>query len=409
MKIRRTIEKRWHCTSCDTRDISGLTKACPSCGNPREDKELKNGTFGTRDPRTSRVVDAVEVRSAEGKDIARAGADWYCPCDAGNRGDAKACVKCGRPRVDDTHPDSPPTPPPRKVTPPPRQAPPPLRAPQQVDWDTTPPRTKTAAGVLVSFGGILAMIGGAFAILFIGYGIWWAFQTHDVAGKVTDMTWRRDIGVDTWTKVTHSTWRDEIPKSSSRMPHNGVGEYAGADNIRGCFDKYYTTVQEECGTETKCSDCDHRYKVRDDCSRPINCHVIDNGNGTGEEECDCTPIYDYRHDEDCKDVKKYCDRKIYKQYCDFDTYEWRHSRVKTADGRGVDGIRWPDVNETSMERLSRNESYVVKISYEGETYSHYLNEREYRTWNVGDPVILAITNLGTVSQVKRFGGVENGR
>jgi hypothetical protein len=62
-----------------------------------------------------------------------------------------------------------------------------------------------------------------------------------------------------------------------------------------------------------------------------------------------------------------------------------------------------------MERLSRNESYVVKISYEGETYSHYLNEREYRTWNVGDPVILAITNLGTVSQVKRFGGVENGR
>ncbi|MEQ1504709.1 MAG: hypothetical protein ABMB14_20895, partial [Myxococcota bacterium] len=83
---RRIIEGTWDCTSCDRVGILGRHKICPSCGNPREQRE-STFDFGQRAP---------EVRDAELVDLARAGRDWFCPqCNTGNRGDGAVCKQCG--------------------------------------------------------------------------------------------------------------------------------------------------------------------------------------------------------------------------------------------------------------------------------------------------------------------------
>ncbi|MEQ1571714.1 MAG: hypothetical protein ABMA64_39160, partial [Myxococcota bacterium] len=86
MARRRIIEGTWACTSCDERGIPGRHAVCPSCGNPRENREASFVFDGAAE-----TVTAPELVAR-----AAAGADRHCPqCAAANRGDAAACVQCG--------------------------------------------------------------------------------------------------------------------------------------------------------------------------------------------------------------------------------------------------------------------------------------------------------------------------
>lgn len=80
----RIVEGYWDCKYCGKKDIGGLTKECPNCGNP-QDLDVK---FNLR--KEKKYLDE-ETAKNYGK-----GADWICShCGSLNRYYKENCIRCG--------------------------------------------------------------------------------------------------------------------------------------------------------------------------------------------------------------------------------------------------------------------------------------------------------------------------
>lgn len=93
--------------------------------------------------------------------------------------------------------------------------------------------------------GLLVVAGiAAFAIFF-----WWAAQTTDHPGQISNMEWERTTFRETFREVDKANWRRNINVGPPRMPVDGSGERPGA--ILGlCVDKHYRWVPETCPGST---------------------------------------------------------------------------------------------------------------------------------------------------------------
>jgi hypothetical protein len=56
-----TVEAKWDCTSCGTKDIPGFTKVCPGCNNPRDADETYQPPA---DRKTAKLLSTEELRNA---------------------------------------------------------------------------------------------------------------------------------------------------------------------------------------------------------------------------------------------------------------------------------------------------------------------------------------------------------
>lgn len=102
-------------------------------------------------------------------------------------------------------------------------------------------------------------------------------------------------------------------------------------------------------------------------------------------------------------VDKYCDRSIKKSFCSYRTQEWAQVRQKVD--RGVKRpARWPTVELGALERSRRADSYEVVLSYkkEGrvEQEDKTVNFTTFQQYHVGDPVIVTMTNFGSVVNIR---------
>lgn len=242
---------------------------------------------------------------------------------------------------------------------------------------------------------------------FIGF-IWlmiWGFTTHEVPGKVTALTWERTEYVERFERVRDSDWEHNINESHPIMPVNGSGERAGAQII-SCSRRHYEDEEYQCGTQTE----QRSRQVADgqDChteTTPRTCTTNGNGSQTcsgGDSKQVCTPRY--RTENYPVEVPKYCTRPIYKQYCDYWTFKWRHQRQETTSGTGHE-MYWADLMPGSLERVRRTEQYDVHVMWKEDGTDKRdkisVSLGQYESWDDDEDVIVHVRNFGGAARIER--------
>lgn len=437
-------EKVWTCSFCGRENL-GRHKECPTgCGAARDKDSLKSaksqGTAGS-------------VTDPELLKLARAGADWFCShCGAGNIGTSEACLKCSSPRYgvsEENHSEDPNGHARFNAS---QKSPPPLPSPNPSKCQV-PPRYSEPEDVypvkrepLISSTTLLIGGGVGAGILLIGAVIW-AFQTHEVTGSVSSMTWSRTTHIEKWAPTRTRLWKAETTERSEISPIKGSGAVAGFSLIEGsCAEEYHHTIQVECGSHPECKDITRTEQEEYACTKPQ------------EEKYACTKPEDYICGEDCIDMHNgfehcnpkhctrdvpdtctrtiqvpdtckrpkevfdhqecitvidYCDKKINQTRCSYNTQAWMFDEGKTVSGSGIENLAWAAVSLRDDQRASYSASYLVTVSYvdDGETQTYGFPTKvsmsskidaenaasDYLSWNVGMPAYVMINNMGGIS------------
>ena len=387
------IELKWNCRSCGTTGILGREEACPQCGNPREESEIKKAGVSIDESEAKSappVVDPTLIKRAN------LGADWFCSnCEAGNPRNTDQCVSCGSPQGAPVYRLPPPSrPPPPRSYPPPVEMGKPWRAPapidDQLDSDHQPRR-----GGLQALG-CFATTGGVFFLgLFIGIILFAFLHTTVHEGTVKDKTWEHRISVESWQHKTIRAWEYNTKERPEVPPVKGAGEQAGMKLIPGSCDREYfgQGPVHNCGSRQESYDCS--VTTREECGQ--DCKSTGNGfarcktkycNKTKKKTCERT-------------VPIQCSDPVYKDRCTYETQEWQFVTVLKANGHGNETY-WPDVKADDTTRYTKSASYAVVIAY-GEADSTDLDEETeagYRKWPVGSPVKVMVNAFGGVREVQ---------
>lgn len=359
MSRRRIIEGRWRCSSCDTADIGGRHKTCPTCGNPREGADGESDfRFGGTTASGASVAET--VTDVDAVDLARAGTDWHCStCGAANRGDVGNCRSCGAA--------------PGETTPAAAAAPPARKA-----------RWPLVAGVL----GVLAL--GAF----------WATRTQDLSGEVT-RSWTHTVDLQRFTPLTTGGWQRTLGERAPVMPVDGAGEVAGVAGVRDCQQRQDGTRKVADGTERVCR---QRTRQVQDGTRE-QCTVKDLGNGFAEEVCTDVPVTRSESYEHCEDQTRYREEPVYDTWCTYDTWTWKSVDQARLSG-GWETPAWPQVEAGPLDRTVRSHSYGVIVRYaDGDDLAEHAvtpdTLAELESWTRDQPVTVQVNNLGTVTGLIR--------
>lgn len=416
-------EKIWTCSECEA-SVLGRHKDCPQCGSPREKGEMRSlvgqGSVTVTDPELLK--------------LANAGADWFCThCSAGNIGNGDRCSKCGADRYDvaeEDHPDF--------------KRPPPPKRPLEEPLPTTPsaPDTRMKGGLF-----------GVVILVLLGF-VFWAMQTHEVEGSVTSTTWTRTVHVESWVNTTTHLFRKDTAERPEVQPRRGSGERAGLALIPNtCRDEYYKTIQVECGSHEECEDVYRTEQESYACSKTVSedyacsvpgpdvaCGEDCQDLGNGFEDCHtrycpgpevpgtcshyvqvsdtCTRDVEVFDHKACRTVTDYCDKKLDELACDYRTQAWAPAGDHASSGSGKD-LFWKDVSVGPLQRASFSATTRRVISYgDGETKEYVTkvdrtdqvtaesSAAEYRTWAVGDRVVLDVNNLGGIAGEPRRVGAR---
>lgn len=162
----------------------------------------------------------------------------------------------------------------------------------------------------------LHILGGVSVVGAAGLGAWWAFSTHPVDGYVTKKKWRHSETIETFNLVTDRDWVADIREHDPVMPRNGVGEVAGAYDVRNCKYEHHHYEQYQCGTTTEHYTEYNSVYQGESCSPTIN-------QSTGTSSMSCHSVYERVATPKTREVPKYCDRSIQMNRCDYSTYRWQ--------------------------------------------------------------------------------------
>lgn len=370
----RIIEGTWNCTSCDARDILARHRSCPTCNNPREETGRESEfEFGGVDAASGRSL-REGVTDEKALSAAAAGVDWFCDyCGASNRGDAPLCRHCRAQRAETS----------RTLAEQPADAPR-ARAP-------APPPPPASRG----FGRKWLFVGLGVLSCF-GACMFWGSRGHAVTGQVSSTEWTRTVRRETFQRVSKTDWRDELRPRSPRMPVNGQGEEPGVENIRDCITRQRGTRQVADGTERVCETKSRRVQ----CGTEEKCTRKKMGNGYMKEECEDVPKYCGESYQDCHNQTRYRSEPVYSQSCTYDTYVWKEAPGDRASGQNS-APHWPELRAGPLDRLRREEKYVVHIGYsDGGPRDYALEpktEAEFLSWKQGQSVPLQVNNFGSVN------------
>lgn len=292
-----TYEMLWDCRYCGSQGLLGLThRFCPSCGAPQQ----ADGRYFPSDEQKVAV-----------KDHRYTGADRICPaCATPNGAAAEFCQQCGAPLSTAA-----------KVKLAEREsrdegrgfgASQPIR---RQTHDASPPssarRPRPGKPLWIALGlvGLLLIIGLVFL-----------FWRVEVKAQVEDLSWRNQIQVERFQRVTQSDWCDAHPG-----------------------DAYDISRSREIRSYRKVPDGESCRTVR-----------VDQGDGTYRERRECTT--------------QYRKEPIYADKCHYSVNRWRPARALVATGQDR-SPRWPDTSGLrrgqclGCERLgARDSKYFVELT-----------------------------------------------
>jgi hypothetical protein len=172
------------------------------------------------------------------------------------------------------------------------------------------------------------------------------------------------------------------------------------ENIRDCTRRQRSTRQVADGTERVCEDKTRRVQ----CGTEEKCTRKKMGNGFMKEECEDVPKYCDESYEDCETRTRYRTEPVHDLSCTYDTYAWTEVGQPARASGDDSAPRWPEPRVGSVDRLRREEKYLVRIEYQDgkKVKTHELepqSESEFLTWRKGQSVSLQVSNLGGVSNV----------
>lgn len=418
----RTIELSWNCGDCDTYDILGRHKRCPSCGSPREKGEMQMGGVHDYGPDGNNVAPTVTDPAL--LSLATAPPDWFCVhCEAGNIGNGDRCASCGAPRYGLPKEDHPAFARaggsvrireggPIQGTP----VPPPPAATRRTTSDFGP--TRVLLGGLVF--GFLALIVGVFV---------WASRTHEVVGIVDGVHWVHTTIHQRWQDTTLRAFQDETRLVTGVPPSNGSGEVPGMALLGDCREEHHHYETYQCGTQPESYECGHDESYSTTCqeseSYPCGETCRDNGNGfatCSTRTCSrsvsrpCTRTR-YVSKTCSRTVPRYCDRSIEATKCTYVTQEWVTLERRDKSSTTLK-TTWDMPSTGALDRVLYKFDHDVRVRYEDGGKTHYKDVGDpsgpeplvattraeayraveaFQAWAPGRPVYLRINNLGGVA------------
>ena len=220
------------------------------------------------------------------------------------------------------------------------------KAPQPPPATSEPPKKRSRLFIILGILGALALI----VCLILVFTLF--LRTDDITATVTGTQWERRITIEAYTTVTEKDWLDEIPADG---------------DIVSCSEAYRYTSDTPVANATEV--CGEVY-------------YEDTGTGAGEAVQDC--VYE-----------------VYDDYCEYTVMDW--VAVDTVVDSGNDNDpSWPNPNLSVDQREgSRQESYTITFSGDGETYRYtttdsqlFLQAEPGSRWN------LSVNQLGGVQSVQ---------
>jgi hypothetical protein len=193
----------------------------------------------------------------------------------------------------------------------------------------------------------------------------WASRTYQDGGAAEALRWEHHTYRDNWQLVTREDWQSSLRLTPVKMPVRGVGEVAGIDNIRNCYQKFHHTDRVYAGQS-----CSGSGKNR-------HCH------------------------------SRYNHIPVYRPFCTYDTWDWIvvEDQLRTGDTTATE---WGTVTPGPVDRQRRVGAYDVVIDYREEgdpVLYHYTlhpkTEGDFQSWRVGERVSVEVYNIGIVYDVIR--------
>lgn len=345
------LEGRWDCSSCETKAILGRHKACPTCGNPRDESED-----------IYLPSDAVPVTDSSLLDLANAGVDWHCEhCGTDNRGDRVLCKNCGADR------GSSPTRSTEVLT-----APRPPAVRRRLSQPSAPRRSEPTRGPLVV--GVILVI----AVLF---GVFSLLKTHKETLTIVSAPWVRTIDVEVYKTVREGNW--SVPAggrevhSERRVHHH--------DQVLVGHQTRTRQVRVQTGTRTE------RYSMG----------VRDKGNGFYEEQFGERQVPVYGTQSETYQEPIYRNEPRYQTWYDYDIERWVRARTERASGSSPPAS-WPAVQVREKEREGpRSGQYKVVFSgRKRKQFEKPLAETEWLRYPVGGEATGTFNNLGRLVRLE---------
>lgn len=389
---RRRIEGYWTCSHCGTKGIGGLTKTCPSCGNPQSEGlkfDIKGGP--------KRYLDS-EIAENYGK-----GADWVCAyCGSYNRYNQVSCRNCGGGKADSEKDYFG-----NEVTVTPQED---YNSEQYMSTEDddlqeesysyeaqqslSPCKEETSDRVDLSYNpieryddkitsffrsinlkSVLAVLGGAIAFVFIIMFLISIFTPQTYDATISDKSWERNVTIQELITFDESDW--EVPV--------GGRVYDERQEVRDYEEIIvdYEIVEHEVPRE----EFDHyEYKY------------YDNGDGTFDEEE--IAVYKTVYDIEYEKVPVYDEIPIYDTKYYYKIDRWRYARTEKASGT-TDDPYWPQFQLANKERENgKSEVYTINFMANEKAYSKNVSYEEWQSYQLGEKVQITVV-AGIVTEVSK--------
>lgn len=374
---KRKVEGYWTCSYCGTKDIGGLTKICPNCGNPQS-KGLK---FYLKEG-SKKYLDS-KIAKDYGK-----GADWVCAyCESFNRYSNKICKNCGAQRAEAESDYFG-----KKQTS--KQSSPPCKKEevsdnsyqeynymnQNVNHNNYDKEKRYSNKAQNFFGNInlkvlFGLLGGATAIIAVIMLLISIFTPKEYDVQLTNKTWNRSISIQKLITVDENDW--SVPPGG--RIYDEKQEIRDYDHV---IDHYKTKEYKVSRKEI-----DHyEYKYSD------------NGDGTFDEEK--VPVYKTVYDTEYKKVPVYKDVPIYDTKYYYKIDKWFHNRTESSSGK-IDEPYWPEFELGYKEKESgRSETYTIYFeTEEKKTFSKNVSYEKWQAYSLGEKYHITVV-AGIVTEVE---------
>lgn len=356
----------WDCQYCGTKGNRGDTRACPSCGHPR-DESVK-----------FYMKDTTHVSDAEASKVSK-NPDWYCSfCNTLNSDNDVVCKSCGA-----------------------------SKAESEADYFDLRKKEQEKAGDYVAKRNAerdraqaerqealrkermasqkrKRSIGlGVLGVALLGLVL--LLMPKKQEATVTEVSWNRTISIEQYANVDESDWslpaganlhetREEIHHYDQVLDHYETVEVQKSEQV---LDGYDTTT-----------------------------NYVDLGNGYFEEQTVQTPRYTTRYYTETEQRPVYRDEPVYHTKYYYDIWKWIPSR-KVESGAADHEPFWGEPNMTESERESgRNETYKIKVSAKKEKiYDYTVDKDVWDTLNVNDSIIIKVHPAGDDELLDKDGNV----
>ncbi len=334
----------WNCSACGRESIPEQDTLCPRCGDPRDTRPV--ATYPDADI-PSKPVQRFESFNPD---------HWRCIyCNTGNSQTLERCRGCRRFRDE-------------------------AEETGEALWK--PWDINRMFKSLSAIDGSIKLLLLGIAVVLGGYFYWiWGQRSHGVTGRVVAQNWSHTIHLARWQPVQSGDWAPVEPREQEVPPVAGQGG-VGSIDITSCYQKHSHYEQYQCGTTTELS----------------------------REPCDWNRRQNDPHCTELKtrEVPKYCQQSIEREWCDFNTQAWVRDELRSATLEGTDAatMQWPDVKpQGDLEKISKTGHWSVDIAFkhrgESRTHSVYFHDSaELVDWPVGGDVTLKVENRGLVRSAR---------